>query len=149
MPPGISALLKALQMRQRPATRSSTAIFGGCTMGLIACLHRTAEWRHKEIELAAHQLAMPRPKDRLTKSGARPRAHAVPRCFGASLGANADHHASHLIRACSRSTANRGPDPTIPPRARTSTIHAPALPHSVAALSYGLSRGESDQAPFG
>ena len=25
-------------------------------MGLIACLYRAAEWRHKEIELAAHQL---------------------------------------------------------------------------------------------
>jgi hypothetical protein len=25
-------------------------------MGLIACHYRAAEWRHKEIELAAHQL---------------------------------------------------------------------------------------------
>src|SRR3712207_2670932 len=25
-------------------------------MGLIACLYRAAEWRHKEIELAAHAL---------------------------------------------------------------------------------------------
>jgi len=25
-------------------------------MGLIACHHRAAEWRHKEIELAAHEL---------------------------------------------------------------------------------------------
>jgi hypothetical protein len=25
-------------------------------MGLIACLYRAAEWRHKEIELAAHDL---------------------------------------------------------------------------------------------
>jgi hypothetical protein len=25
-------------------------------MGLIACQYRAAEWRHKEIELAAHQL---------------------------------------------------------------------------------------------
>jgi hypothetical protein len=25
-------------------------------MGLIACRYRAAEWRHKEIELAAHQL---------------------------------------------------------------------------------------------
>ena len=25
-------------------------------MGLIACLYRAAEWRHKEIELAAHEL---------------------------------------------------------------------------------------------
>jgi hypothetical protein len=25
-------------------------------MGLIACLYRAAEWRHKDIELAAHEL---------------------------------------------------------------------------------------------
>jgi hypothetical protein len=25
-------------------------------IGLIACLYRAAEWRHKEIELAAHEL---------------------------------------------------------------------------------------------
>ncbi|HYH90283.1 MAG TPA: hypothetical protein VEX67_13700 [Solirubrobacteraceae bacterium] len=25
-------------------------------MGLIACMYRAAEWRHKEIELAAHDL---------------------------------------------------------------------------------------------
>ena len=25
-------------------------------MGLIACLYRAAEWRHKEVELAAHDL---------------------------------------------------------------------------------------------
>jgi hypothetical protein len=25
-------------------------------MGLIACMYRAAEWRHKEIELAAHEL---------------------------------------------------------------------------------------------
>ena len=25
-------------------------------MGLIACLYRAAEWEHKEIELAAHEL---------------------------------------------------------------------------------------------
>jgi hypothetical protein len=25
-------------------------------MSLIACHHRAAEWRHKEIELAAHEL---------------------------------------------------------------------------------------------
>ena len=25
-------------------------------MGLIACQYRAAEWRHKEVELAAHQL---------------------------------------------------------------------------------------------
>ena len=25
-------------------------------MGLIACLYRAAQWRHKEIELAAHEL---------------------------------------------------------------------------------------------
>ena len=25
-------------------------------MGLMACLYRAAEWRHKEIELAAHEL---------------------------------------------------------------------------------------------
>jgi len=25
-------------------------------MGLIACLYRAAQWRHKEVELAAHDL---------------------------------------------------------------------------------------------
>ena len=25
-------------------------------MGLVACLYRAAEWRHKEVELAAHEL---------------------------------------------------------------------------------------------
>ena len=25
-------------------------------MGLIACMYRAAEWRHKEVELAAHDL---------------------------------------------------------------------------------------------
>ena len=25
-------------------------------MGIIACLYRAAEWRHKEVELAAHEL---------------------------------------------------------------------------------------------
>lgn len=25
-------------------------------MGLIACQYRAAEWRHKEVELAAHEL---------------------------------------------------------------------------------------------
>ena len=25
-------------------------------MGLIACMYRAAEWRHKAIELAAHEL---------------------------------------------------------------------------------------------
>lgn len=25
-------------------------------MGLIACLYRAAEWRHKDVELAAHEL---------------------------------------------------------------------------------------------
>jgi hypothetical protein len=25
-------------------------------MGLIACLYRAAEWRHKAVELAAHEL---------------------------------------------------------------------------------------------
>lgn len=28
----------------------------GHRMGLIACLYRAAEWRHKEVELAAHDL---------------------------------------------------------------------------------------------
>jgi hypothetical protein len=45
--------------------------------GLIACVYRAAEWRHKEIELAAHDLLQhldavsgyaPRPKGRLTAS---------------------------------------------------------------------------------
>ena len=25
-------------------------------MGIIACMYRAAEWRHKDIELAAHEL---------------------------------------------------------------------------------------------
>jgi hypothetical protein len=25
-------------------------------MGLIACVYRASEWRHKEVELAAHDL---------------------------------------------------------------------------------------------
>jgi len=25
-------------------------------LGIIACLYRAAEWRHKEVELAAHDL---------------------------------------------------------------------------------------------
>ena len=25
-------------------------------MGIIACMYRAAEWRHKEVELAAHEL---------------------------------------------------------------------------------------------
>ena len=25
-------------------------------MGLIACMYRAAEWRHQEVELAAHEL---------------------------------------------------------------------------------------------
>jgi hypothetical protein len=25
-------------------------------MGLIACMYRAAEWRHKDVELAAHAL---------------------------------------------------------------------------------------------
>jgi len=36
-------------------------------MGLIVCHDRAAEWRHKEIELAAHEFpAVPRPTDELT-----------------------------------------------------------------------------------
>ena len=34
-------------------------VYGECRvhrMGLIACLYRAAEWRHKDIELAAHEL---------------------------------------------------------------------------------------------
>jgi hypothetical protein len=46
-------------------------------MGLIACHYRAAEWRHKEIELAAHETpAVPRPKDRLTT-----RRRPAPRCL--------------------------------------------------------------------
>jgi hypothetical protein len=33
-------------------------------MGLIACQYRAAEWRHKEIELAAHQLLQHRDETR-------------------------------------------------------------------------------------
>ena len=28
----------------------------GAPLGLIACVYRAAEWRHKEVELAAHDL---------------------------------------------------------------------------------------------
>ena len=35
-------------------------VYGDCRrlhrMGLIACMYRAAEWRHKEVELAAHEL---------------------------------------------------------------------------------------------
>jgi hypothetical protein len=44
-------------------------------MGLIACHYRAAEWRHKEIELAAHELLQyltERPAD----DAAAPRASA-------------------------------------------------------------------------
>ena len=36
---------------------SSTATSGACTAPrLIACVYRASEWRHKEVELAAHDL---------------------------------------------------------------------------------------------
>ena len=54
---GTSGSPRARTTRRRRATRSSTATSGACTAsGLIACHYRAAEWRHKEIELAAHEL---------------------------------------------------------------------------------------------
>ena len=48
---------RAPTTRRRPATPSSTATSAGCTAaGLIACVYRASEWRHKEVELAAHDL---------------------------------------------------------------------------------------------
>jgi hypothetical protein len=36
---------------------SSTATFGGYNRtALIACVYRASEWRHKGVELAAHDL---------------------------------------------------------------------------------------------
>jgi hypothetical protein len=57
-------------------------------MGIIACLYRAAEWRHKEIELAAHDLLQR--LDKLTFPGAggpgrelrRVRADAVTAASG-------------------------------------------------------------------
>ena len=44
-------------MRQRRDTRFVYGDFRRVhRMGLIACQYRAAEWRHKEIELAAHEL---------------------------------------------------------------------------------------------
>ena len=40
--------------------------------GIIACHYRAAEWRHKEIELAAHTVAATRPDQQLTKPWAQP-----------------------------------------------------------------------------
>jgi hypothetical protein len=43
--------------RRRPDTHSSAETSGASTrMGLIACHYRAAEWEHKEVELAAHDL---------------------------------------------------------------------------------------------
>jgi hypothetical protein len=36
--------------------RSSTGISGASIDGIIACHYRAAEWRHKDVELAAHEL---------------------------------------------------------------------------------------------
>ena len=43
-------------------------------MGLIARHYRAAEWRHKEIELAAHDLLQHLDGQRLRRSGADPQA---------------------------------------------------------------------------
>ena len=43
-------------------------------MGLIACHYRAAEWRHKEIELAAHELLQ-----YLDRKSASRRGGAAPR----------------------------------------------------------------------
>lgn len=46
-----------LALTDRGATRSSNGDFRRIhRMGLIACQYRAAEWGHKEIELAAHDL---------------------------------------------------------------------------------------------
>ena len=41
-------------------TRPHTFVYGDFRRvhrtGLIACVYRAAEWRHKEVELAAHDL---------------------------------------------------------------------------------------------
>ena len=56
-PPGTSASPRAPTTRPRPATPSSTATSGASTgPRLIACVYRASEWRHKDVELAAHDL---------------------------------------------------------------------------------------------
>ena len=48
-------------------------------MGLIACHYRAAEWRHKEIELAAHDLLQLLDRTLVTRSGSWPlRAQNAP-----------------------------------------------------------------------
>ena len=48
---------RAPPTRPRRATPSSPATCGGCTAArLIACVYRAGEWRHKKVELAAHDL---------------------------------------------------------------------------------------------
>ena len=70
---------------RRPAMRSSSATSGGSTgRAIIACHFRAAEWRHKEIELAAHELLqVPRREVRLGRPGATrsryPTRPVVPR----------------------------------------------------------------------
>ena len=55
--PGISDSPRA---RPRKRRRGYAFVYGDFRrlhrMGLIACHYRAAEWRHKEIELAAHEL---------------------------------------------------------------------------------------------
>src|SRR5262249_2069540 len=52
-------------------------------MGIIACHYRAAEWRHKEIELAAHELLQyldnKPPRTRAPAAEAAPRRGARPR----------------------------------------------------------------------
>ena len=48
-------------------------------IGLIACHYRAAEWRDKEIELAAHEL-LQYSTERLRHSAAAPRTSAPPTC---------------------------------------------------------------------
>ena len=54
---GTSASPWARTTRPRPGTALSMATFRRLhRTGLIACVYRASEWRHKAIELAAHDL---------------------------------------------------------------------------------------------
>ena len=45
--------------------------------GLIACVYRTAEWRHKDVELAAHDLLQLLDRTSAEQAGAGPRRGAL------------------------------------------------------------------------
>ena len=44
--------------------------------GLIACVYRAAEWRHKDVELAAHDLLQLLDRTSAEQAGAGPRRRA-------------------------------------------------------------------------